>query len=927
MVLAMHHRNDHNPRPSRPTSSPSTFLLLFLLTLHVSFVASSTPIGRLQWINLGSIANAKGDAPSARRDFAIGYDAKFSRVVVFGGRSATGAPLGDTIIFDILTQTWRPPLITSSATPAARHSMAYGIDSPANNQRNNLIIALGSGPSDQSLNDVWAFDFNYEEWKQLPVNNTSAGPNPMYNVVSGIDTTKDGTAEQTMWITMGTNGSAYFTDVWGLTISGEFSHNVASMAASWTKVSNGTNVGGGAAITNPYAPTGRADIGGTLVTNNRLVIYGGQNGTNTADHYLRDGYALTISTTGTQSAWKPLGVCPSPRRGAAMAMHPLTSIPQFANQAVLFGGVGGPFYGNGRTGEVALVDIETGDWQSVIPAPDSASPGYPPPRAGAGMVTLPKVAIGSSTTTAADILVFGGQQLVANADNGTIPTTGTETLGDMLADFWILRIWTDIMPTSNTTTTTTTATTITTTNTTTSLNPSEPPTASIQLLQCPTATLLTTPTGSNSSTPDGILGQMPMHAAATTAGIAALPLAVTLIRFSVGHRHAWIGIILYLILYGCALGLGVYGLMLGYHLDGDIASSATHFATDHGRMGLAVALVALVGIPLLSIVIWGTNKFIERSRARKKTGKNGDVALDDDGAYEWDANEGSRGDKWWKGEMSSVAGKKRNSSVQMAEVKMSFEVSRPQNRLGFGLGNGTGLHPHDLGNGGGSITGNRSSIAGSEAPSLYSPSAATTLRPNLPVRDHSFATSRTSSTVLFLRHAHHIIAHTALLFVSIFVAYTLYTASNASYRTYAYGFIAYVAILYLAWIVAAWYGYPRSRGSLLVRLLRRAGGRGEIHAKRARMPLDGVHVLPTRPLSTASMSDNISPFTRNSVTGPRRPIAVRGDGTIVPGPGVAEEGIGSEDDTEVDRQMEQEMAGRDVVVMTIPKRKLQVVNA
>ncbi|RUS14006.1 hypothetical protein BC937DRAFT_94478 [Endogone sp. FLAS-F59071] len=938
----------------------SWLVLLYLTWATPAFASSSIPVSKLQWINMAS--HATGVAPTARRDFAMGYDSKFTKVVVFGGRrcrgetllhinsrnkancligivlqipsraSSTGTPLDDTIVFDLQLQAWRlpDPLINNQAfpTPPARHSMAYGIDNPLDNSRNNLIIALGYGADGKAINssDVWAFDMNYETWKQLPVNGT--GPNPMYNVVSGIDPTDDGTAAQTMWISMGTDGTNNYTDVWGLTITGDFSYNVASMAASWAKIANGVNTGG--VVTNPYAPTGRGDIAGTLAINQRLVIYGGQNANNS---YLSDGYALDITGSGTlQANWKPLSLCPSPRRDATLAAHPLASMAQFANQVILFGGVNAPGYRNAQAGEVAVVDIEGGGWQIVVPAPDSASPGFPPLRAGAVMVSLPNFAVGSSSTTAADILLFGGQELTSNSSVGTDSVT-------MLGDLWILRVWSDAIPAGTAlSNTTATATATPTSANGSSLNPSEPATASIQLLDCPSAPTLIAPTPSSSNnvnpTALGTISQLPGHAAAASASFAILPLAVTSVRFSVGHRYAAIGIIFYLVLYACALGLGVYGIMQAYELDSASTPTVTPFSTSHGRLGLISALLALVVVPVLSIVMWGATKAIMSRGIGTPSSK--DVGGNEEGEYEWGENEDKRGiTGWWK--KGAAAGKKRSFGGQTAEVKMSFEVSRPQNRLGFGMGNGNGngngnsFHPTETGNEEmtGATMNNRSSLAGSEIPSLYNnPSPSVSMRPSLPGYS-------STPTVFFLRHVHHIIAHIVLLLTSAFLAYALYVAADTSYRVYFYIFIIYVVVVYLAWIVAAWFGYPRSRGSLLVRLLGRVGGRGEIRPKTERIPLDGDPGMMKRPPSTlysnaSTTFDGAGPYTRSSFVGPRRPIAVRGDGTIVPGPGVAEEedfGHDDEDDNEVDRQMEQEMAGRDVVVMTIPKRRLQVVNA
>src|SRR5262249_53491264 len=156
--------------------------------------------------------------------------------------------------------------------------------------------------------------------------------------------------------------------------------------------------------------------------------------------------------------------------------------------------------------------------------------------------------------------------------------------------------------------------------TTPGLNLQEPAATSIQLLQCPTALASA---NNNSLNPGPLTGVAAdpthMHAIMASVSITILPLAVTVIRFSVGQRHAWVGIIFYLALYACDLGLGVYGFMQASQISGDSSnSSAAQFGAAHGRMGLAVAVLALVVIPLLSIAVWAATRCIERESSQSQ---------------------------------------------------------------------------------------------------------------------------------------------------------------------------------------------------------------------------------------------------------------------------------------------------------------------
>jgi hypothetical protein len=92
------------------------------------------------WTNLGG-------GPPARYDHAMVYDAAHERIVLFGGRTAAGAALGDTWIWN--GGSWFP----GPAGPSARfdHAMAYD---PAR----GAVVLFGGDSGSQKLGDTWEWD-------------------------------------------------------------------------------------------------------------------------------------------------------------------------------------------------------------------------------------------------------------------------------------------------------------------------------------------------------------------------------------------------------------------------------------------------------------------------------------------------------------------------------------------------------------------------------------------------------------------------------------------------------------------------------------------------------------------------------------------------------------------------------------------------
>jgi hypothetical protein len=134
-----------------------------------------------QWAQLHPV----GDAPSARRGHAMVYDPSTSRVLLFGGSSANGHPLGDLWAYDAASNTWNA-LHPAGETPAARSFPSLAYDS-----RNGKVLLFGGDPdtmvnvdgqpSHAALNDLWSYDPVLNGWTEsrpagdLPFDRSAAG--------------------------------------------------------------------------------------------------------------------------------------------------------------------------------------------------------------------------------------------------------------------------------------------------------------------------------------------------------------------------------------------------------------------------------------------------------------------------------------------------------------------------------------------------------------------------------------------------------------------------------------------------------------------------------------------------------------------------------------------------------------------------------
>jgi hypothetical protein len=107
-------------------------------------------------------------SPSPRSYFAMAYDERSDRVILFGGWDGLG-PLGDTWAYDLETDSWTGLARGGGPEPRVDSAMAY-------DRETDRVILFGgvTDPLEEPLGDTWAFDSQTNTWSRLDAEGPSA---------------------------------------------------------------------------------------------------------------------------------------------------------------------------------------------------------------------------------------------------------------------------------------------------------------------------------------------------------------------------------------------------------------------------------------------------------------------------------------------------------------------------------------------------------------------------------------------------------------------------------------------------------------------------------------------------------------------------------------------------------------------------------
>ena len=108
-------------------------------------------------------------SPSARSYYAMAYDAKADRLVLFGGENANhGDYFADTWAYSFGTDRWTQMRPKESPPPRYYSVMAY------DSVRDRMLLFGGANLAETPFDDLWAYDLGRDTWSELK----PTGPRP-----------------------------------------------------------------------------------------------------------------------------------------------------------------------------------------------------------------------------------------------------------------------------------------------------------------------------------------------------------------------------------------------------------------------------------------------------------------------------------------------------------------------------------------------------------------------------------------------------------------------------------------------------------------------------------------------------------------------------------------------------------------------------
>lgn len=207
-------------------------------------------------IGCGSWRAVDAAGPSARSRHVMVNDTGRDRALLFGGRTRTGTSgaytqLNDLWGFDFSTEKWTK-LETSGTPPTPRSNAAAVFDK----KRGRMIVFGGntntSGTAFTPLDETWALNLEFREWKPIGMNGTKPPPRLFHGAT--IDDAGD-----KMYVFGGGNENAFtgpfFNDLYVLDLATD----------TWSKVEATGDT-----------PLGRIQFGMSFDSNKkRVVVFGG----------------------------------------------------------------------------------------------------------------------------------------------------------------------------------------------------------------------------------------------------------------------------------------------------------------------------------------------------------------------------------------------------------------------------------------------------------------------------------------------------------------------------------------------------------------------------------------------------------------------------------------------------------------------------
>jgi hypothetical protein len=191
-----------SPRPARRMLrfvQALVVLIPFVVALDGAMSAQGTDRPRWQQV----AADASG--PTARWDHTLAADDSGRQLLLFGGRTDDGTPLGDTWRFDLRKQEWMQ--ITGSG-PSPRFGHSVAVDQAAR----KLYLFGGQADGTTFFNDAWMLDLATEEWSEIS-SGDGLRPQPRYGTSAVL------AGDGHLIISHGFTDQGRFDDTWSLDLT------------------------------------------------------------------------------------------------------------------------------------------------------------------------------------------------------------------------------------------------------------------------------------------------------------------------------------------------------------------------------------------------------------------------------------------------------------------------------------------------------------------------------------------------------------------------------------------------------------------------------------------------------------------------------------------------------------------------------------
>jgi len=139
--------------------------VLAISCLIIFIISSAAAIVQYEWTIVNVDAQTEVLWPSDRNSMFIAYDSESDRTIMFGGWTEDFESLGDTLAYDLNTNTWENKSPTIAPGKRAGYAFAY------DNEADRVILFSGgrngSSSTLENWNDTWAYDYDSNTWENL----------------------------------------------------------------------------------------------------------------------------------------------------------------------------------------------------------------------------------------------------------------------------------------------------------------------------------------------------------------------------------------------------------------------------------------------------------------------------------------------------------------------------------------------------------------------------------------------------------------------------------------------------------------------------------------------------------------------------------------------------------------------------------------